>query len=317
MNSYGPLRATKLTAPIALRQAGLLNRAQLLNLGFASHQINRLTRNGSWFRVTSGVYNVLPNHQWPDPMSTARLQSAWTGLLSHPRSISTGLCALALHGIWGLPRNIAPEVALPNGEGAPGASGVHVRRYRGFPTTHYCGREVAVPTAALVHALPHTTRAVGVALLDSALHRRLIRTDDLEVIETQLAGRRGAVRVRPWLTQADANAQSPLETHTRVQCMDAGLPTPHLQICIRDDAGNLIARGDLGWRRADDSWVLLEIDGRSFHDTPAALFHDRHRQNNIALAGRHTLLRFTAGEVYSGVIPEIVKRARDMAAVPS
>lgn len=309
MSTWSNDTAGRQILEIAREQAGLVNRRQALSSGISDYRIMRLTKVGAWHRVTTGVYNVAPNAPWKDPIDAARVQAAWTGLLTVPDGISTGACALALHGIWGLPMKVAPEVALPNGQHRYGSVGVRVRRYQAFATTRLRGRLVATPVHALAQALPELSREQGVAVIDSAINRKKIALTAVAEIERLLRGRRGTSRVRPWLALVDGLAESPFETRVRLQCLDAGLPRPTLQAEVWDEERKRIARGDLGWQRPDGTWVLVDLDGKRYHEDPEALFVDRLRQNAIALNGRHTHLRFAWPDLRAGVIPREIARA--------
>ncbi|WP_235856886.1 hypothetical protein [Occultella glacieicola] len=163
---------------------------------------------------------------------------------------------------------------------------------------------------SFVHALPALSRDTAVAMLDSGLHQGLLRERDLEWIAARLRGRRGARTVRGWLELVDGRAESPMESLARLDCLDHGVPPDDLQVEVRDARGMFVARADLGWRRRDGRWVLVEVDGRDVHSNPAALFADRDRQNAIATRSDAVLLRFTGREVLrGGVIPDQVRRA--------
>lgn len=297
------------THSIALAQQGLLNHEQLQNAGISPYRIYRRSMAGEWSRVTRGVYNVMPEHSWPDRFAAVRLQAAWTGLLAVRNSIATGSCALALHGVWGLPLQIKPEVAGEEGISLQGPKGVRVRRYRNFPTVTKHGRLLATPVAALVQALPEMSRDTAVSTLDSAGNLGLITPEDLEALDCALAGRRGSRRVRAWLPLVDFRAHSPFESRARLQCHDTDLPAPDLQVEIFDGHGNRVARGDLGWQRTDGTWLLVDFDGRKYHEAPDALLVDRWRQNAIAMTARHTHLRFAWEDLRTGEIPQIIARA--------
>lgn len=249
--------------------------------------------------MTRGVYDVGAPPPMMDPYAVARLRAAWTGLLaSDPDGMAPGACALALHGAWGLPARLTPEVVLPRGRYLRGAPGVRVRRFSTpMRTVLIGGRRVADPVTALIQALPEWDRDTAISVLDSALNRGLVSGADLREIRQGVRGRRGAAKLHEWWELVNPLAESPLETRARLQCLDAGLPEPHLQVRIRDSAGFVIARGDLGWQRSDGSWVLVELDGFEVHSHPEAVFHDRRRQNEIAVSGPHTLLRFTGQDV--------------------
>ena len=66
-----------------------------------------------------------------------------------------------------------------------------------------------------------------------------------------------------------------------------GLPRPEPQVWIEGK------RRDFAWPEAR---IVVEIDGRTFHDTTAAFERDRLRGNEVTLAG-WTHLRFTRRHV--------------------
>ena len=107
----------------------------------------------------------------------------------------------------------------------------------------------------------------------------------------------------------DPRAESPLETFARLQCVDAGIAPDELQVEIRSSGGGFLGRGDLGWRRDDGGWLIAEIDGREFHDTPDALHRDRQRQNALVTRGAAQVLRFTSTDISTGTIPPTVRAA--------
>lgn len=300
----------------AAAQDGLLARGQVLDAEMSPRQIQNRLEHGVWRRVTRGVYEVLATDSAVDPYILARRRAAWIGVLAaHPIGISPGACALALQGFWGLPQSLAPEVALPRGRYSIGAPEVKVRRFdRSMRWIRLGEHRVAAPISALTQALPELDRDSAVAVLDSALNRGLLTHRDVLAVRRNVRGRRGAARLHQWWPLIDSGAQSPLETHARLRCLDAGLPEPTVQAVVRSPGGRIIARGDLGWRRSDGSWLLLELDGRGVHGRPEALYRDRSRQNAIALAGDHTLLRFTGVEVFNGAM---VRAARAALAAPS
>ncbi|QGQ20407.1 hypothetical protein GC089_15950 [Cellulomonas sp. JZ18] len=169
------------------------------------------------------------------------------------------------------------------------------------------GAHLVAPTVALAQAVCELPRDHAVAVLDSALHRRLVREDELAAVRAAVRGRRGAARTAAWWDLADGRAQSPLETWARLQCRDAGVPPHDLQVAVRDGAGDVVAHGDLGWHLRDGRLLVVEVDGAGPHGTPAAVFEDRRRQNRIATTGA-LLLRFTAPDVRAGRVATEVRR---------
>ena len=287
---------------------------QALAAGLTIAQLRTLLACGRWHRVTVGVFRT-PAATGLDPLDEARVRAAWTGLLGVPGAAAVATAALALHGVQGLPQTIPAEVCLPGGDSRVGPAGVTVRRYRGrLPVRRLHGFPVVTVPVALAQALPRLPRVHGVSVLDSALNQRLLRPEGLPEVERLLRGRRGARHARRCIALADGRAESPLETRARLCFIDAGHPPTDVQVVFRDRTGRMVARGDLGWQRADGSWVIAELDGREEHARPEPLYRDRNRQNLLQTRAGVTMLRFTGDDLRSGAA---VQTLRDALAHPA
>ncbi|MEU6203454.1 hypothetical protein ABZ814_07685 [Micromonospora musae] len=168
------------------------------------------------------------------------------------------------------------------------------------------GIAATTPLVTVAEVILREQRYTSVAVLDSALNRGLLTPECLMTISALIRGRRGAVAARRCLVEADGRAQSPLETRTRLRCVDGKVPPDALQLAVRDDDGYLLGVGDLGWRGPK---VIAEADGRGAHDSPQAVFADRRRQNRLVNAG-WAVLRFTwADTLRPDYIPWTVRQA--------
>ncbi|WP_136519094.1 hypothetical protein [Cellulomonas telluris] len=291
----------------ALRQEGLLSARQCDEQGVDHGRRARLVRSGRLLAVQRGVLDAAPTLTAAAPArlvvdpAQRRRRAAWLALLATGQdAIAVGACALALLGVEGLPQHIRPEAALPGASHRRPRGSVVVRSFdAGMPVVVVRGARVAPPLWALAQAVCELDRDHAVALLDSALHRRLLPRG-VDPVRHLLRGRRGAASVRPWLDLADARSASPLETWARLQCHDAGVGPDELQVPVRRADGRVVARGDLGWWMRDGRLLVVELDGVGPHGTPDALFRDRARQNAITATGRVDLLRFTARDVLRG-----------------
>jgi len=132
----------------------------------------------------------------------------------------------------------------------------------------------------------------AVALLDTALHGRLVTGGRLRDWACTHAGYRGVRRLRRALDLADPAAESVMETRLRLLLVLAGLPRPRAQVSLRDDFGLFLARPDLYY---PDARLAIEYDGATHR---ASLAADNRRQNRMFDAG-YRLLRFTAADVLS------------------
>ncbi|MFI6821246.1 hypothetical protein ACIBJE_09850 [Micromonospora sp. NPDC050187] len=219
--------------------------------------------------------------------------------------------AAELHGIAGLRRTAIVHVSVPVHRPRP------QRRADPFVAVHQLttspgdltvvdGVRCTTAQRTLADVILRVGRYPAVCVLDSALFRGLVSPTELPAIGRALHGRRGAVAARGYLGEADGRAQSPLETRTRLRCVDGRVPPDTLQLEVRDGDGHLLGVGDLGWRRPR---VLAEADGRGPHSLPEAVLADRRRQNRLVNAG-WAVLRFTWQDTLDPrYIPHTIRRA--------
>lgn len=298
---------------LAAQQTGLVSTAQCDRDGLGRYRRHRLVASGGARVATRGVLDLGPVLAEvglaADGPDERRRRSAYLALLTHgPAAVAVGQCALAMHGVEGLPLSVPAEVALPAGMGREARDGVAVRRFAAsMPTVTVGSFRVAAPVCALAQAICELDRGHAIAVLDSALQRGVVGPGDLDEVARLARGRRGAARLHGWWQLVDGRAQSPLETRARLQCVDAGIPPDDLQVPVRDASGRIVARGDLGWKLRRGRWLLVEIDGAGPHSAPDALFEDRRRQNAVVATGAVDMMRFTARDLKrSGLLPAAV-----------
>ena len=296
---------------LAARQGGLVSAAQADQAGVGPGRRARLVRAGRWTRPTSSVLDTAPHARHPP--DERRRRAAWLGLLAYgSEAIAVGACALALRGVAGLPVDLTPEVALPRGRYGRPRDGIRVRCFGSSAPPpvdrHGAGRVVSLAWA-LAQAVPELPVRHAVAVLDDVLHRNVLSADGLDDVRSLVARRRGAVGARAVWDLVDARAESPLESFARVDCVTAGIPPDELQLDVRSSGGRLLGRADLAWRLDGGRWLVAEVDGREVHEAPAALLHDRRRQNALLGTGWVDVLRFTAADLGpSGVMVRTVGR---------
>ena len=290
--------------PAAMAQTPLLPR-QLLKGPFTVEEARRAgidrshLRGASWTRLgrSTYVWSMLA----ADPMQAlaAALRRLPDG------SAFSGLTAAWLHGI-----DVKPpppvEVTVPPGAGISMRSGITLRRcslgrgdivrVRGVPATS------AVRTVVEVCSRLDLVEAVVIA--DAALHRKLVRHDELTGWASKNAGRRGMKNLRRVLDAAEPGSESPMESRLRMVLIAGGLPRPRAQVSIHDRWGRFVGRPDLYYERQR---LGIEYDGAVHRDT---LADDNRRQNKL-LRANVRLLRFTAADVLSNP-DSIVRQVSDM-----
>ncbi|BCJ59269.1 hypothetical protein C1I93_30655 [Micromonospora endophytica] len=293
---------------MAAGQGGVVTARQALAVGYTRDQIRHFVRSGRWTKVARGRF--VPTVE-PDVLRLrrARIRAAVESL--GPDAVAVLDTAAELHGIAGLRANSEIHVSVPVYQPRPQRRSdpdlvVHQLTLGPADLSVHAGIPVTTAIRTAADVILRVGRYPAICLLDSALNRQLFTEADLAAIPALIEGRRGAVAARTWLAEADSRAQSPLETRSRLRCVDGGVPPDVLQLEVRDGDGYLLGIGDLGWRGPR---VIAEADGREPHGTPQAVYQDRIRQNRLVNAGWR-VLRFTWSDTLRpDYIPETVRQA--------
>ena len=270
------------------RQDGVISRRQAVAAGVRPHELRRLVRRREWARVHDGVF---VDH-------TGRLtwrQRAWAAIL------------------WAWPAALWGESALTAADPSPDArAAIHVvvaRHRSGLRppegvVVHFAERfdsvvfwnlsppRVRLEEAALDAAIGAGSDLEAVAVLAHWIQRRRTTARRLR---SALAERRRVPR-RDWLESvlADlaAGTCSVLEHGFLVNVeRPHGLPRADRQRAARSSQG-------LVYRDADYGPLLIELDGRLFHDSAAARDRDLERDLDAAVELRASL-RLGWGQVFT------------------
>lgn len=186
-----------------------------------------------------------------------------------PLSALTGLSSLAMFGCSAADR--APiHVVVPYQRKLRSRPGlvVHQGRLDGFDVEELDGLRVTSLDFALAEFLCRGNRRTALACADQAFallpenERAAFRAWTEERILTR-ADPRGIHRALFLLNLATGLAESPPESWTLLDLVDAGLPVPVLQFPVCDLAGNEIYRLDFAW---PEIRVAVEYDGYEAHE---------------------------------------------------
>jgi very-short-patch-repair endonuclease len=143
------------------------------------------------------------------------------------------------------------------------------------------GSGIAPALTMLEHAFRSLPPEHALAVLDSALHHRFLRAADLATLAARLPARLG-----PVVTAADGRADSGIETITRYLLRLAGLHVVVHPVLGGIGEVDLLVEGRL----------VVELDGKEFHDPDEAFERDR-RRDLVAALTRYRSLRFTWRQV--------------------
>lgn len=273
-------------------QAGVVSRRQLIDHGLSSQQIHR--------RVASGVLvKVLPRIYRHASAEECWLQQLWAAYLwAEERAVVSHEAAAAL---WKLDGCIVGPVVLATTQNLISPRlWVRVHRVRALPTHHITrtrGLAVTTPTRTLLDLAAVVGEEDLEAALDCALRRGSTSLPRLEKELGQSSGRgqRGRTALLRLLHERSpdyAPTHSVLETRFRRLLKRNGLPLPAQQKVIRRFQGGF-AVVDFLFPEID---LVIELDGYSVHSSRHSWQHDRHRQNDLVIAGKK-VLRFSWWDV--------------------
>lgn len=216
----------------------------------------------------------------------------------------------------GLPPLVVAELTAPPGTGRHRRPNLVVHRSAvieaaALPSSPDLMVTTPVTTIAdLAGALP---RWRLLAVCDSAVRGRQVSCTSLVALATAWTGRPGAVALREVASLADGRSESAFESRFRLILVDAGLPTPVLQLAVNFNGRNY--RLDFAYPMVK---VAIEVDGRGVHTLPEALLEDRRRQNALQNAG-WLVLRFTWDDVVhhpERVLAEVLAALRQRGMLP-
>lgn len=275
---------------------------QLLATGLTRHSLKVLREEEAVLRVRRGVYS-------PCPLPDRATHLLTNGLLDRgylaevravllelgPRAMAGGRTGALLRG-WDLavePTDV--EVVVPPG-GLTKRVGV---RFTQLAEPHASKHRVhgldpvltLQPLELVLHCALVLPLAEAVVIADSAMRKGSITRTALTKAVRKHHAKPGYRRMRKVLLWSDGKSGSVLESLLRVLVLEAGIARPESQYVITKGTHRM--RVDFCWV---DMRLVVECDGRRFHDPADARNTDRRRDNDLeSLSWR--VLRFTWADV--------------------
>jgi hypothetical protein len=239
--------------------------------------------------------------------------------LEVPGAVVGGWSAVLLHGVDAAPERVVP-IELVVGPR-------HLRRVRPGKTlrqdvlgehevVHVDGVAVTSPVRTALDLASRADHVEGVIAVDALAHACGFHLDELldhPVLRDNPRGRRRLVAV---VADADARAESPPETRTRLLLRGAaGIPEPTPQLVVCDDRGRFVGRVDFGWHELR---TALEYQGDHHRVDKRQWRRDAVRTTELAAAG-WLVLPITAHDLFvdpwgfvSRVRVALARRAREL-----
>jgi hypothetical protein len=273
----GTIAHSQLNAAIRARlrrQHGNVTRRQLLELGLSKSGIDKRLETGSLVTRYHGVYCQAPARQDPQALIAAAV------LAGGPTAVASHASAAYL---WGFVPHYEhpPEISLPTGDRRPRHILAHrcpslaprdVTRQHGVPTT--------TPTRTALDLAPRLTKKQLTRLVNDQLRDGRLRLAALDDVVARNPYHPGTKLLRPFVEHPRNPTDSPFEDDFLTFVKEYGLPMPQTNIWLHG-------------RKVDvfypEAHLIVELDGRDFHNDQDAFRDDRERDTENLKHGLTTM----------------------------
>jgi hypothetical protein len=143
------------------------------------------------------------------------------------------------------------------------------------------GVRVTAPLRTASDLLRLRRRPYGLAAADAMAFAGIVKPEDLPPYVSELGRLPGLVQAQELCGRVTHLAESHGESWQRCRILDAGFPTPRLQLPVID-ADGVERRLDMAY---EEQRVATEYDGREFHTAEADQYKDASRRNSLWLLG--------------------------------
>jgi very-short-patch-repair endonuclease len=263
-------------AELAGRQHGVVERKQLLRLGYSRHAIQTRLDRGRLHRIHRGVYAV--GHRG------LSLRGRWLAavLACGERAVLSHRAAAALHDLQRTPSGLI-DVTSPGRRTIPG-----IRHHTAAPIHPDEVTELdRIPVTALARTLldqaPILPARRLLAMLEQAQRAGTLNPPALKATIDRHKSARGVAGLRAALAQIEPDApwtQSANEARLRELVRDVGLPEPQFNVFV---AGELV---DCWW---PEHGLVVEVDSYAFHGSKRGFASDRTKDAKLLRAGVRVL----------------------------
>lgn len=281
------------------RPFDLLLMAELPPFGATWHDFARAVRGGRARRLRRGVY--VQEQVWTELSAREqyllRLHAIARSRPSVP--VFSHSSAAIIHGLP-LVRDNSSHVHILAGEARSGRTRngvVEHERPRAGDVVRRGGLLATTVARTVVDLAASSNALAAVAVGDAAIHEDRFRSrppltskEELLLVWERLLPFRGHVRARRALEFADARAESPLESVSRLSIEQAGFPRPTLQLPLCDRAGS-IGEVDFAWPElgivgeADGEAKYLDATLRRGRSAERVVVDEKHREDRIRALG--------------------------------
>jgi hypothetical protein len=243
---------------------------------------------------------------------TARDKAVSAWLWSGRSATLAGCSAAAVLGSRWLDVSVPAELIRPNRR-APRGISVYSDALGDRDICRVGDMRVTTPARTAFDIARRQPMLVAVPRIDALLRVSGCSVLDARAVMDRNPGVRGGRKAAKALDLADAGAESPPESLTRILVVAAGLPRPITQIVIRDDHGHPVYRLDMGWPQFK---VAIEYDGAQHWTDPAQRARDIDRLEFLAAQGWR-IIRISWAQLYDQPKLVVDRIAKALDTVPN
>ncbi len=269
-------------AQLAFKQHGVVTFEQLRDAGLDVGAINLRVRNGRLHRLHRGVFAVGHTRISQEGRWLAAVLALGEGaVLSH----------VSAAALWGIRHSSSAyvHVTVPTHAGRYRRRGIVVHRSCTLGPPDLAERQ-AIPVTSVSRTLLDLAGVLAPTRLERAVEQSLAaRLFDLSAVQAVVAA-------NPRRPGAHALADIVARIHDEPSLTRRELEALMLDLCdahgLERPEVNVVVEGfevDFLWRAQR---VIVETDGREFHETPTAFARDRERDERLTVLG-YRVVRFT------------------------
>jgi predicted transcriptional regulator of viral defense system len=279
---------------------GVATVEELAAAGLAPERLRRLERRGVMASTRRGIYapRMIIDSSSADSGRSHALQVATVSAATSANWVASHQSAAVMHGLDLLGHASETLVTVTQagrgGGNQTGYAGVRVRVAE-VPDRHATKR-FGVPCTTVARTVVDLARSetfmAGVAVADSALHKKKTTPGELAAVLAQCAGWPGVVNARRAVAFCDGRSESVLESVGRVAMHELGLEPPQLQVEVGGDGG-FVGRVDYFW---PSHRTIAEADGKGKYATKGEAIKQLTRDARLRAAG-FEVVHFTWAEI--------------------
>ena len=264
-NRPGAPSAEERIGALAVRQHGVVTRAQLLALGLSPAAVGRRTRAGHLRALHSGVYLV-------GPLEPERAMEMAGVLAGGPKAVLSHTNALQLWKLLSIKPPRPVHVTVPGG-GRGGRKGIVFHRAVALDEDERTVLD-GIPTTTPIRTIVDAAGMLGHRDVERALataeREGLVRRSELTGLPDRYPRRAGMAMLRNLLR--DEIGPSFTRSEAERRCLEllrrAGLPRPHVNVAVGP------YELDLFW---PTEGVAVEVDGYKHHSARSRFEGDRRK----------------------------------------